>query len=195
MKYPDNSSEEIEESLNILDLAIRLQIGFREGFINMDCFTKEMGINRDTHSTLKVKTDNRQPILKNRFHNLVLSSIGMVSCTVDSSLDEKFGSKNPSDHSHIGSLRSIMYMIRCAFAHDPCNPKWLCKGKYTNSSYEISINKFDSKRIIFSENSEEYFNFKFDFEKLNSCELNFEHFNALDGFFLLAEHAQKLVSE
>ncbi len=196
MEYPKTSAEEIEESLNILDLAIRLQIGYREEFIAEECFTREMGVNRDNHSILKILDSKaKQPILKNRFLNLVLTSMGTVSCAVDRALDKKFGQKNLDDRTHNGSLRSIMYMMRCAFAHDPCNPTWCCKPKYRDSPYEISIKKSDSNRIKFAENSDECLIFKLDFKSLNKKRLNFEHFHALDGFFLFAEHAQKLVSE
>lgn len=193
--YPKNEAEEIDEALNILDLTIRLQTGFRVGFISSECFQRKMEVNKDTHSALDNDYFyNKKPILKNRFRNLVLTTIGMVSCALDRALDQKFGNKNPKDHSEIGSVRNIIYMIRCAFAHDPCNPIWECKSKYTESPYVLTIDKSVSKRIIFGENIPQALAFEFDFKKLNGMGLSFEHFNALDGFFLLAEYGQKLIS-
>jgi len=190
--YPTSFAEEIEESLHALDLAIRLQIGFREGFITNSCFTKDMGINRDSGSYLKgIRGDS---LFKNRFTNLVLITMGSASCAIDRALDGKFGKKDSKDNSEVGSLRNIFYMIRCAFAHDPCNPQWSCKDKYCEFPYVIMIDKKDSSRVVFKSHEIEKMKFELDFKKLNNQRLNTEHFNALDGFFLLAEHAKKQAS-
>lgn len=194
--YPVSEAEEIDEALNILELTIRLQTGFRAGFISEECFQRETEVNKDTHSRLNNEFfHKKQPILKMRFSNLVLATIGMVSCALDRALDKKFGNKDPEDHSVVGSTRSVVYMIRCAFAHDPCNPTWDCKGRYTKGTYTIIIDKSVSNRIRFEKNTSQILTFEFDFKKLNSMGLNFEHFNALDGFFLLSEHVQKMVSK
>ncbi|MBA2369798.1 MAG: hypothetical protein H0V82_12380 [Candidatus Protochlamydia sp.] len=46
--YPKNPAEEIEEALNTLVLAARLQIGFRENFINPLGFSYNIGVNTTT---------------------------------------------------------------------------------------------------------------------------------------------------
>lgn len=189
--HPKNSAEEIEETLNTLDLAARLQIGLRENFINPLCFTSNIGINYDTGSYLT--TNQNKTILKNRFKNLVLSALGTAACAIDRALDNKFGKKDPKDRSEIGALRNIFYMIRCAFAHDPCNPQWCCKGDYCESPYSITISKVLSSRVVFTGGEGENITYELDFNQLNNQRLDFTHFKALDGFFLLAEHAKKKV--
>lgn len=189
--HPKDSAEEIEEALNTLDLAARLQIGFRENFINPLCFTSNIKINHDTGSYLT--TNSTKTILKNRFRNLVLSALGTAACAIDRALDNKFGKKDPKDRSEIGALRNIFCMIRCAFAHDPCNPQWCCKEAYCKSPYSITISKALSSRVVFRESEAENITFELDFNQLNNQRLNFTHFKALDGFFLLAEHAKKQV--
>ncbi len=192
--YPVTEAQEIDEALNILELAIRLQTGFREGFISDECFLRKMEINRDTHSIFNNEYFySKIPIIKCRFSNLVLTSIGIVACAVDRALDKKFGSKNADDRSQVGSLRSVIYMIRNAFAHDPCNPIWRCKSQYTLEPYVLTIDTYKSDRIIFGENVPKALTFEFDFKMLNEQGLNFGHFYALDGLFLLSEYAQKLV--
>ncbi|NGX54757.1 MAG: hypothetical protein KR126chlam2_00376 [Chlamydiae bacterium] len=193
--YPTNEAQEIDEALNILELTIRLETGFRYEFINHKCFESNMEINKNTNS---IFNDNyhagKNPVLKNRFRNLVLTAIGTASSALDKALDKKFGNKNPEDHSQVGSIRNIIYMIRCAFTHDPCNPTWICYEKYQKKPYALTIDKSVSKRIIFAENSSQTLNFEYDFEKLTDTSVNFKHFHALDGFFLLAEYAHTLVS-
>ncbi len=189
--YPKNPAEEIEEALNTLDLAARLQIGFRENYINSLCFTSNIGINRDTGSHLR--TNQNKTILKNRFINLVFSTLATAACAIDRALDNKFGKKDSKDRSEIGALRNIFYMIRCAFAHDPCNPQWCCKGAYCESPYSITISKILSSRVVFREGEAENIAFELDFNQINNQRLDFTHFEGLDGFFLLAEYAKKQV--
>lgn len=192
--YPITEFQEIDEALNILELSIRLQTGFREGFISEQCFLRKMEVNKDTHSLFNNEYfHSKIPIIKNRFSNLVLTSIGTVACAVDRALDKKFGSKNAKDRSQIGSLRSIIYMIRNAFAHDPCNPIWRCYSQYILEPYILTIDTYKSDRVIFGENVPKALTFEFDFKMLNGQGLIFEHFYALDGLFLLSEYAQKLV--
>ncbi len=63
--------------------------------------------------------------------NNLLASSAICAIAIDSALDEAFGDK-PDKYSDkdIDSLRAIVYMIRCAFAHNPLNPKWVIKSKY-----------------------------------------------------------------
>lgn len=193
--YPTSEAEEIDEALNTLELAIRLETGYRAGFISDDCYQRLIEVNKDTHSIFNNEYfHNKKPILNFRFKNLVLSQIGVAACALDRALDKKFKDKNPDDHSEIGSIRCIVYMIRNAFAHDPCNPTWSCKEKYLKAPYTVAIDKFLSQRILFGPNVPQVITYEFDFSKMNGKSLNFSDFNALDGFFLLAEFTQHLIS-
>lgn len=189
--YPQTPVDEIEEALNTLDLAARLQIGFRENFISHSCFISDIGINYDTGSYLSA--NQNKPILKNRFINLVLSALGTATCAIDRALDNKFGKKDSNDRSEIGALRNVFYMIRCAFAHNPCNPHWCCTKVYCESPYSITISKALSSRVVFKNSEVENITFELDFSQINNQRLNFTHFKGLDGFFLLAEYAKKQV--
>jgi len=178
--------EQIDESLNILDLSLRLQIGFREKHISKSCLESKIGINNDTDSYLPsnfISDDS----LKNQFRNLVLSALCTASCAIDRALDDKFGKENKKD----SAIRNVFYMIRCAFAHDPINPKWKCNSIYCEKPYIIEINKNVSSRVIFSKTCPEKIKFEFNFKELNGQSLKLENFFALDGFFLLAEYAKK----
>ncbi len=185
--YCETFTQQIEESLNVLNLALRLQIGFREKYISNSCFTPKIGINYATGSYLKPDTTSNNQ-LKDRFQNLVFSAMGTASCAIDRALDDKFGreNKNTSD------IRSIFYTIRCAFAHDPINPKWQCHEKYCKT-YRITINKNESSHVAFQNDLPESMKFELNFQALNKQSLKFEHFLALDGFFLLAEYAKKII--
>ena len=70
--------------------------------------------------------------------NSILASIAISAQAVDRALDDTFdrGMKRPRDRkplpdaatlSDIDALRTVMYMIRSTFAHNPFNPTWRCQ--------------------------------------------------------------------
>ncbi len=64
-------------------------------------------------------------------NNLKVSILGVCFCTLDSALDSTFEPKpNHYTDSDIDTLRAIVYMFRCAFAHEPTKPRWKIKKKY-----------------------------------------------------------------
>ena len=66
----------------------------------------------------------------------------------DNAIDKTFGAKNPMDTTQLGSARAIIYQIRCAFAHDPMNPRWDVTPKY-NRTYTAAINTPVARTITF----------------------------------------------
>lgn len=195
MNYPDNPAKEIEEALRILTIAIGVQIGYTHKRIDLSYFSQDIPINKHTGAYL-VGQDITLFNMENILRNTVFSSLGTVALAVDSALDDKFGGvkRVAEDYSEISCFRNSMHMIRCAFAHGPSNPIWECKNpNYLKAPYVFSLEK-KSERIGIPDKSFEKMKFEFDFKKLNKKGLNFADFNGLDGIFLLAEHAQKLVS-
>lgn len=74
--------------------------------------------------------------------NNVLMALGTSAVATDRALDETFGNKNPADTTQFGAARSIIYQIRCAFAHDPLNPRWDTTPKYKRT-YTAKVNIID----------------------------------------------------
>lgn len=167
-QYPETLTQQIDEALNILDLALRLQIGFREKHINDICFNSSIGINYNTGSFLKPNLGfDSNSLFKNRFRNLVFSAMNTASCAINRALEDKFGNKNPDDHSNVGSIRIIFWMLRCAFSHNPNQPQWECRKQYCKSPYVIEINKKQTSHVTFQDDYPKKIKFSFDFQKLN----------------------------
>jgi hypothetical protein len=88
--------------------------------------------------SVRIRTRYTQPELKADAWNLLFSAIAITSQAADRALCDALG-KRPLDRD--GALPidelpdfeaawTLVYMIRCAFAHDPFNPRWECKGRY-----------------------------------------------------------------
>lgn len=86
--------------------------------------------------------------------NLSLCVLGNCFIVIDEALDGVFGNK-PQNYTDtdIDALRAIIYMLRCAIAHNPTAPVWHAKGAYSNDfriaeiGYELRAKQLDGKAV------------------------------------------------
>jgi hypothetical protein len=82
------------------------------------------------------------PFLSPVSHMQIAATAGLAVVQTDAALDELWGPKPQTLQGElygarvsalgadVDELRGLLYMIRCAFAHDPLLPKWVIKAKY-----------------------------------------------------------------
>ena len=109
------------------------------------------------------------------WHNNVIMATGTTALAVDKALDATFGAKTRDDTSELGSARTIVYLTRCAFAHDPFNPCWVVKGKYPGP-YRVTT---------------EYCVIEFDPYSLDGQRVKPEHHGGLEGYWSLLQYCLK----
>lgn len=63
-------------------------------------------------------------------HNNFNITVGFTSIVLDSSCNSVGISPNPNNHCPEGALRTLIYMLRCAYAHNMMYPKWEVRGPY-----------------------------------------------------------------
>jgi hypothetical protein len=92
--------------------------------------------------------------------NCILLSVGALFLALDTALDQAGIKNNPLAQDSFGQLRILIYMGRCAFAHNVLAPRWEVRGKYCRQltiaadsvSVELDMNQragksFDIKQI------------------------------------------------
>ena len=62
--------------------------------------------------------------------NNYIITLGNSAIALETSLQEGGIHNDPKDTSPRGQLRTLVYMIRCAFAHDMMTPSWNIKPQY-----------------------------------------------------------------
>ena len=120
-----------------------------------------------------VRTDD----LTGEVNNLKVGMLGVCCIGLDTLLDEAFGKKPENyDDSDIDALRAIVYMIRCAFAHEPTLPVW----KITSRKYlrEFRINELD---------------IEVDLINLNRQVLIGSQYGGWEGIFKIMDYCEKVV--
>ena len=71
--------------------------------------------------------------------NNVLLSLGTLFITVDTYLSDLGFSNDPNNMTELGMYRSLMYMLRSAFAHNMLMPKWNVQGPYAKLKFDIDL--------------------------------------------------------
>ena len=154
----------------------RLHEPATNGFLTPAAFGK--GIVLDTgRSRLEIAEEYTPLEVRKWAWNCSLAGIGVSAQAMDCALDEAFGQRplqrRPVPRSDslddLDSARIVMYMIRCAFAHNPFNPRWESKGPY---------------RDVFRVRS---LGFELDMRALDGRFLAAGHIGGLDGYWNLLQ--------
>jgi hypothetical protein len=106
-------------------------------------YTELYGINKNDFDTNVVIEDGKHIIpfnhsAFNSYDDLILAAennynitLGFTAIVLDSSFEKIGIAADPKNRTSNGMLRTLIYMIRCAYAHDMMFPKWKVKGDYS----------------------------------------------------------------
>jgi hypothetical protein len=145
------------------------------GAITPDSFTNEI---TEGATTLRCPPANRTPEALGRWSwNTVLAAMSISAIAADRALDDTFGAKpDPAAaSSDRDATRVIIYQLRNAYAHDPLNPRWVCRPGYLG---------------VFRINA---LNFTLDTTALNGQPWNIAHVGGPLEYFKLLSYCQELV--
>lgn len=120
----------IENAFAMYSLSVRFAESCESGIIPPDFGRRTVRIDTGGPGLMIAPQEFSKEKLVDQSFNLMLGALGWTAIVVDEALDQKFGSKDPSDTSELGSARTIIYQIRNAFAHEPLSPTWRIKDKY-----------------------------------------------------------------
>lgn len=110
--------------------------------------------------------------------NLKLCVMGNCFIVIDEALNGIFGDR-PQNYSDtdIDALRAIIYMLRCAVAHNPTAPVWNAKGVYCRD-FRIAEIRYELR-----------------VKQLNNIPVNHSHYGGLKGVISLIDYSLKTVKE
>lgn len=111
--------------------------------------------------------------------NNVSMCFGVTAITLDTALADAGIDRNPDDLSEKGCLRTIIYMVRCAFAHNMMEPKWEVRGNY-NKSIELNLNNI---RLLI------------DLPQLNGKVFEYNDIGGTDNWLTIKELTKKIIAD
>ncbi len=153
-------------------LSLYVLSGIEQGVIPHSLFNEQLIIKTNGKIVATIKSPENQEVdIDVIADNLKNITLGNCFLAFDEALDQAFGAK-PKQYSDsdTDSLRAIIYMMRCAFAHTPSLPKWCIKPKY--------------RKIL----SLEKIHFLIDFSQLNGKELISEHHGGMFSLLQLMDY-------
>ena len=173
--HSKNPVKTVGAALSLLEHSFRLQWGFRQGFIQNDCFTLKVDIPSGTGTHLVARKFDKEQ-LELEFHNQILIALCALAISVDKALDSTFGSKESKNTGEVvNAIRAIFYQLRCAWAHDVINPKWNRKENKYKGLYRVVVpSEIVSKATYGRLNQSKIY--EFNFEELNGKYVNFVPF-------------------
>ena len=134
-------------------LALYIKMGVWLGDIPDSFFENKIQISEGRNRWVIIP-HKEQRDMKGVSDNLVRTSQGTCFIAFDEALDDAFGEKPVQyEDNDKDSLRAIIYMFRCAFAHTPIIPTWSITKKrrqvfrIREISFEMDFRDLDGKRL------------------------------------------------
>jgi hypothetical protein len=119
-------------------------------------------------------------------HNKIMAAVDSLVLIIDEALLDAFEQRDETN-----DLWVVIYMLRCAFAHGPCSPKWKVSNKYKrNIRLTIPVDMFSDENLDVDLKV-----IDFDFSKLDGRDLISADFYGLPGLLSLSRMAQKILLE
>ena len=104
-------------------------------------------------------------------------AFGVTANVLDAAFEVAGIKRSPSSNIEIDVLRSIVYMVRCAFAHNSAMPCWEVRGQYSRQM-PIVINGVT---------------FNFNFQTLNGQPFEYEHIGGFANWQHMRSAAEKVI--
>lgn len=135
---------EIDLSIESLKLSLRLSNAINKNAIDLDVLRKGMILDNVNGVVIPKENNLTKDDIYQDANNLQVSALGTCILCLDKTLD-LFVMKNPKSEKNFDKIRSIIYQVRNAYAHNPFKPIWHSKPAYLK---EYQINIYNSKSSI-----------------------------------------------
>ena len=159
---------------NVFDcwvLALRVHDLIVEGRIKKEWLNTQAEIKfSDGNSGIKISPTKYVDTIVKISENLTRTALGTCFIAFDEALTDLFGDLPKDTNNDLDSLRIIIHLMRCSFAHNPAEPKWDIR---LNNRKKIKIQKI---------------NFVIDFGQLNGKLVKFEHHDGSEGLTKLMSY-------
>ncbi len=106
-------------------------------------------------------------------------SFGASAITLDALLEQAGIERNSKSEDPNDELRTLIYMVRCAFAHNIAKPCWEVKAKYRRKIKLILCGR----------------EYSLDFSALNGKDFEYSHIGGFANWYRIKERAIQMINE
>jgi hypothetical protein len=125
--------EKIDQAFLQLSFSIKIMAYIELGRVSKDDLDQEMHV-RLPRKDLILKKDmfNTPDDIILAAQNAYVITLGFSAIALDTILDES-GFTRAAAPDNVRDLRDLIYMVRCAFAHDMMHPQWVARGPFART--------------------------------------------------------------
>jgi hypothetical protein len=179
MTNTDSTRSAYLKAKNIQDcwiFALYIASFIHDSKIKLEWFNDPLKVNfRDGLSGFTVTPPKNIDIVIGTSKNMYQTALGTCFIAFDESLHDLFGDRPTNPDNDINSLRIIVYMMRCSFAHNPAEPKWEIHETFQKM---VKIQEID---------------FTIDFSQLDGIPVKYEHHGGSKGLMDLMSYCLKVI--
>lgn len=133
---------DVEYAFRHLEFAIRLMCYCEQGHLNLAIFDTDVTILLETESIgFKTGTFPTVDSVVPPSQALVGMAFGTSAMVLEAAFEVAGKARAPSSRAPEDELRTLIYMIRCAFAHNPALPLWEARGNDYARVLSLQIDK------------------------------------------------------
>ncbi len=167
--------EDVENAFKQLEFAIKLKCYCELGYLNKEKFDSEIQLVEENIVFPSGSFQSNQIIFSSRIN--VGICFGASAIALDALFDEAGIKRNPSSRDPNDELRLLVYMVRCAFAHNIAKPCWEVKD---NNARKIKLD-LDEKEL------------PIDMKALNKKDFDYSHIGGFRNWYKIKEMAVRII--
>jgi hypothetical protein len=178
--------------MSVKESLINVEIAFKqlEFSIKLMCYCENGHLSKnefDTDVLILLEQENRSFLANNfsDYNEIVVSSqinvgitFGATAIVLDSLFEEAGIKRDPNATDSVSELRTFIYMVRCAFAHNIASPEWNARGNF-NKVYNLDL--MGERKSI-------------DIRPYNGVPFEYGHIGGFSNWFKVKEESRRVIN-
>jgi hypothetical protein len=170
---------DVERAFKNLEFAIRFMCYFEQGHVDVKHFDKDLTILFERESiNFPAGAFGTPESLNQPVQSLVSIAFGTSAMVLEVAFGAAGIARTPRSRDSESELRTLVYMVRCAFAHNPAFPRWEARGSDYARRFALEL---DASLLTV------------DFAALNGQLFDYEHIGGFANWFRVKEASLALM--
>ncbi len=171
---------DVEQAFKQLEFAIKLMCYCELGHLDKEKFDSDVTILLDEENVGFPDgsfQSNQEVITASQIN--VGTCFGVSAIVLDAAFEAAKIERNPNSRDPKDELRTLVYMVRCAFAHNLAKPCWEARGDFAR---DIQLNLGESDLCV-------------DMEALNGNDFEYSHIGGFANWYKIREMAVRVIKD
>ncbi len=180
MNTVDEALSDVDRAFRHLEFAIKLMCYCELDHLDRRRFDTDVAILLERENvSFPAGTFQSLQAVVSAAQALVGVCFGISATVLDAAFEAASIPRRPQSRTSADELRSLVYMIRCAFAHNPAFPCWEARGQDFSRTMTVQLNGGELLRI--------------DLASLHCKPFEYEHIGGFANWYKVRAAAQEII--